>query len=158
MPHFLPWRRGNKGWLGCAQTLCECGFSCLFAQPAPRWEGGTLLLDRGQQIPPSSFWHVSFCLWKTPSAGLQNVMSKDRLAPGARRGPCQGADSWRASSAAPCMPTFGNQNQFSPKPPIQSLKRSHLLPWGCRPPGLAQGLKGSVTLLVTLSYYVEESR
>lgn len=142
---FLSWRRRNKGLLGYAQTLQEGGFNCLFAQPTSHREGETLLLDHGQRILQSSFWHVSFCLWKTPSAGLQAVMSKDRLAPKAKRCPCQSADSWRALAASPKHAKVLKLKPALPKAAIQSLKRSCLLPWGSHLSKLAQGPKGSCT-------------
>jgi len=154
---FLSWRRGNKVLLWCARTLKGGNFSSLFAQPSSHRhrEGETALLDHGQWIPQPSFWHVSFCLWKTPSAGLQAVMSKDRLAPKAKRCPCQSADSWRALAPSPKWANILKLKPVLPKAAIQSLKHSCLLPWGdvtC--PSWHRDWRGRVTSLVTLSINV----
>lgn len=142
---FLSWRGGNKGLLWCAQTLKGGSFSCLVAQPTSHRhrEGDAVLLDRGQWILQSSFWQVSFCLWKTPSAGLQAVMSKDRLAPTAKQCPCQSADSWRASAASPKRANILKLKPVLPKAATQSLRCSRLLPWGSHLSELALEPKGS---------------
>lgn len=158
---FLSWREGNKGLLWCAQTLKGGSFSCLVAQPPSHrhGEGDTVLLDHGQWILQSSFWQVSFCLWKTPSAGLQAVMSKDRLAPTAKQCPCQSADSWRASAASPKRANILKLKPVLPKAATQSLRCSCLLPWGSHLSELALEPKGSCKFAFhSLNWLVKESQ
>lgn len=66
------------------------------------------------------------------------------------RAPARALTVWERQQQPRVCQRLEIKTGFLPKPPIQSLKCSHL-PWRCRPPGLAQGLQGCVTPLVMLS-------